>query len=574
MDLREYEQHKFAIAEILRSAATFSSDRGDKWRNHLERLFARLAEDRFNLVVVGRFSRGKTSLMNAILATDSLPTGIVPLTSVITSVAYGPTERVVLTFDERILTREVPIKELPQYITQQGNPGNIQRIKMAQVQLPSELLRRGFYFVDTPGLGSAIAENTRTTESFLPEADAFLLVSSYESPLSNEEFRFFRSVGSSAKRLFVVLNKHDTVSPQERSDVLAYVRAQLSNLFGPAVPHLFSVSARDGLEAKRLGSPSRLVESGLPALEVALVEFLLTEKRSELLLRMCDRVAERLREAPATGGIDSLIARLRGVAQQISQDQGNPLVGSSMQSEMTKTSSAFRQLDPCEVCCYITEAMWQFLCQFQAELCSSTDTQRQFAERGGLCRFHTWQYQSVASTYGVSAGYARLLDRLANSLHRATLGNPQQTATSARFRELLPGPDDCALCVAQDKAEHEAISAIADRLSENGLRALDSLSAICIPHLAMLSDAIKDQETILKLMDRQAQILNRYSEDMKRYALKRDAVRSNLTNDEEEDAAGQALLLVAGHPKTTAHMNGLGAEAATQSYSVARSEDQ
>ena len=58
----------------------------------------RLAEDRFNLVVVGRFSRGKSSLMNAILGRYRLPTGVVPLTSVITTVTYGSEERVTLHF--------------------------------------------------------------------------------------------------------------------------------------------------------------------------------------------------------------------------------------------------------------------------------------------------------------------------------------------------------------------------------------------------------------------------------------------------------------------------------------------
>jgi predicted GTPase len=59
-------------------------------------LFARLAEDRFNLAVVGRFSRGKSSLMNAILGSERLRTGVVPLTSVITTVTYGSQERMTL----------------------------------------------------------------------------------------------------------------------------------------------------------------------------------------------------------------------------------------------------------------------------------------------------------------------------------------------------------------------------------------------------------------------------------------------------------------------------------------------
>lgn len=140
MDLREYEQQKFAIAEILRGAALIIPEARTELRLRLQGLFARLAEDRFNLVVVGRFSRGKTSLMNAILGSDRLPTGIAPLTSVITTVTYGSKEQVVLKYNNRVMDQEIPIKSLLEYITQEGNPGNVKEIKTAEVQLPAEVL--------------------------------------------------------------------------------------------------------------------------------------------------------------------------------------------------------------------------------------------------------------------------------------------------------------------------------------------------------------------------------------------------------------------------------------------------
>jgi predicted GTPase len=66
MSLRNYEQDKFAIAEILRSTSNIIPPEDRALRARLRDLFVRLAEDRFNLVVVGRFNRGKTSIMNAI----------------------------------------------------------------------------------------------------------------------------------------------------------------------------------------------------------------------------------------------------------------------------------------------------------------------------------------------------------------------------------------------------------------------------------------------------------------------------------------------------------------------------
>lgn len=52
--------------------------------------------------------------MNAILGLDRLPTGIVPLTTVITTVSYGTTEKVALKYQERRLDTEIPLSELPQ----------------------------------------------------------------------------------------------------------------------------------------------------------------------------------------------------------------------------------------------------------------------------------------------------------------------------------------------------------------------------------------------------------------------------------------------------------------------------
>jgi predicted GTPase len=193
-------------------------------------------------------------------------------------VSYGTTEQVVLRFHRSSLTSDVPLDLLPQYVTQDGNPGNIRGIKMAEVKLRAEILRRGFHFVDTPGLGSAIAENT--TEAYLPEADAFLMVTSYESPLTEEEIRFLRSVASCPRRIFVVLNKHDTMTSGDRQTIVSYVRDQLGVIFNEPTPQLFSVSAIEGLNAKQSEDIKHLSASGIPALEEALVGFLLVEKEN------------------------------------------------------------------------------------------------------------------------------------------------------------------------------------------------------------------------------------------------------------------------------------------------------
>ena len=129
--------------------------------------------------------------------------------------------------------------------------------------MPAEFLRRGFHFVDTPGLGSAIEENTRTTRSYLPEADAFLLVTSFDSPLSQDELQFFRAIASFPRRIFVVLNKQDTVDERQRAEAIDFVRGQLSEMFGEDAPKIFPISALQALAAKQSRDASRLETSGI-----------------------------------------------------------------------------------------------------------------------------------------------------------------------------------------------------------------------------------------------------------------------------------------------------------------------
>jgi type IV secretory pathway ATPase VirB11/archaellum biosynthesis ATPase len=72
--LRSFDRLKLEIASVIRSLRQIAEKHKDsESAAECRKLLAHLAEDRFNLVVAGQFSRGKTSLMNAILGVDRLP---------------------------------------------------------------------------------------------------------------------------------------------------------------------------------------------------------------------------------------------------------------------------------------------------------------------------------------------------------------------------------------------------------------------------------------------------------------------------------------------------------------------
>jgi GTP-binding protein EngB required for normal cell division len=545
MNLSDYERRKFELAEILRGAAALRQKPDPGAEDPIQPLFARLAEDRFNLVVVGRFSRGKSSLMNAILGMDRLPTGIVPLTSVITAVSYGSQEGVTINYAGRRWRSEVKLEELAQYVTQEGNPGNVREVEVAEVQLPAEILRRGFYFIDTPGLGSAITENTRTTEAFLPAADAFLLVTGYESPLSGDELRFLEGAVPSARRIFIAINKQDVVAPHDREQALAFVRRQLETVFEDDAPPVFSTSATEGLRAKQAHDATALAESGVGALEDALLNFFVREKSTEFLLRICDRVVGVLQALPPSSALDDLQSRLadvRRLSRSAESGEAEPTaIGGLAPVRSEKAIS-------CEICRAVESASFDFLAKYQYDLVVSLEQQHALAQGGGLCGLHTWLYNNIASPQGICVGYPELLERWAETLARlgrdAEAGDPQALAQAVRAE--LPTPETCPVCGVCDRTEAAALAATAARLDLAEGDAADALSAICLPHLPKLLAALHNETAIRHLLVREAGLFERVAEDMRRYALKFDGRRRPLASDAEHQSSGRALRMVAG----------------------------
>ena len=560
MDLKEYEQLKFGMADIIRSAQAVDT-KDETLQSECRDLLTRLAEDRFNLLVVGRFSRGKSTLMNALLGGDLLPTGIVPLTSVITTVRYGSRKQVVLNFNGRGSRREVPLSQLAEYVTQQSNPGNVKDLAYAEIELPVEILRRGFFFVDSPGLGSSIAENTQTTERFLPQADAFVLVTSYESPLSEEEDRILHRVRLTNKRLFVVVNKQDTVSAKEQEEALAFVAERLQRFSFSETPHIFSLSARQGLQAKQSGDREQLEDSGLASFEAELLRFLTEERAQSFLANMCARTAAFLAnrlslKEPAAHGetFNHLFVRMRDLRAKSLGAAADPgkAIGADESAGDTAATLQIEKRTGCWICGAILDAIFGFLSKYQYELTINPDTQLEHANRGGFCPLHTWQYENLASPYGVCTAYPELVHRIAREVERFSAPASEASRSLEKIESLLATARTCRVCDVRIETEKNAVSNIATTVRTAIASGEQRLPACCLPHLTMVTMSLGAGQPARNLLHAHARLLERTAEDLQRYALRHDALRRYLTSEEERRASNLALLLLAGNRSVNA----------------------
>jgi GTP-binding protein EngB required for normal cell division len=456
------------------------------------------------------------------------------VTSVITTVTYGTEEKVVLYYQHTSLFFEIPISQLAEHITERGNPGNARRIHTAEVQLPADLLRRGFHFIDTPGLGSSIVENTRTTEAYLPEADAFILVTSFDSPLTEEEVRILQTIHASGRRVFLVVNKQDAVSAAQRQQVLDHLAVQLPAILGDTPIPLFSLSAEQALDGRLHGKPQQLAASGVPALETALLNFLVNEKRREFLLNMSTRIDAIIAEQAGAEQDRARLAALRAAIEAVRP--------TAVSADATAAVAGISPTLPaCEICAAIAEALFNFLAKFQYQLSGDHRVQSELAARHGLCGPHTWQFEAMAAPKEVCTGFAGVAEAQAGFLRAAAQRGLAGPLACQAVEPALPTAQSC---------ERQAVASAAGRLTRDTATELRTLSAICLPHLRLLIEALRDPGVVRAVLLRQADLLDRLAEDMRHFALKRDGLQRHLTTKEEAAAGERALRVLVGNPRS------------------------
>lgn len=302
MFLVNYQQHKDTLLQLLQQCTKTlaQNNLNPRFLKECRDVQNKLADNTFNLVVMGQFKRGKSTLINALLGREILPTAVVPLTSVVTVIRFGDVKKVnVIFLNESV--QEIPISQLDKFITERLNPHNEKQVDRVEIFYPCELLRDGAQFVDTPGVGSVFEHNTLTAYDYIPRADAVLFLITADPPISREEMNFLTDVREHAGKIFFLKNKIDHLSHDELAESLSFTRKVLADKLRLKEENvlLFPISAKWALQGKLLSHQQLLQRSRLPDVERELEAFLLQEK-GQLLLHNSKKRAERLLEEAAS----------------------------------------------------------------------------------------------------------------------------------------------------------------------------------------------------------------------------------------------------------------------------------
>lgn len=189
----------------------------------------------FLLVVAGEFNSGKSAFINALIGQKLLEEGVTPTTSKIHILQFGE------------------------------NPDSRPGPQGTWLQSAPIDMLRDTSIVDTPGTNAILREHELLTTQFIPRSDLVIFITSADRPFTESERAFLELIKSWGKKIVLVVNKIDILTPPEIEKVIEFVKAAAGKLMGEALA-TFAVSAKKAQEHKPAGQDPT-TQSGFGPLE-------------------------------------------------------------------------------------------------------------------------------------------------------------------------------------------------------------------------------------------------------------------------------------------------------------------
>ncbi len=176
-----------------------------------------------DVVVLGQFKAGKSSMINDLLGKEILPVGVLPVTAIITRIFFGNEEKATITFLDGQKV-EKPLSDLKDYVTEKRNPENKKQVALVDITLPTLKAFKKLRFIDTPGLGSAFEHNTTVTEKWFNKIAVAFVVISATQPLSKKDIEVITTAAEQSPEVFLVLSKTDLIDTVDQAEVMEFIQ--------------------------------------------------------------------------------------------------------------------------------------------------------------------------------------------------------------------------------------------------------------------------------------------------------------------------------------------------------------
>jgi GTPase Era involved in 16S rRNA processing len=259
----------------------------DTFLTQISAISHQLQSPSFRVAVVGEFSQGKSTLLNALLKEEIQPVRAIPCSGTVTILKYGQQKRVICRYKDG-REEEIPLEQYHEKaaiseaaaldgVSDELTTSQIKEIVFEHPNL--ELCRHGVEIVDSPGLNEH-PERSAITEQLIKDTDAVIFLTNASRLLTQGERELISELktklndgdnSKAAGNLFIVVNfmdllrqETDRASVKERIERFAYNNNPI--ITGDNRIHFISAQAaldaiKEGYEDKYLNSFNSLTES-------------------------------------------------------------------------------------------------------------------------------------------------------------------------------------------------------------------------------------------------------------------------------------------------------------------------
>lgn len=246
--LAEIDGHMSFIEKMVEKYSRMQQDAGQTesvgcdWNLIQEQLMLirkKMNEKKLNISVIGEFSTGKSTFINALLRKELLASSALQGTTVASTVIdYDSRYRIHLEYldgrKDQKLTYPTFMElknHLDHYTTM---PETAKLLKSVRVYLPSEILKNNFRIIDTPGTNVTEAWHEDVTVRALKnDSDLSVILISAEKPVPETMIKFAeKNLTAILPQCVFVVTKLDLIRQKERMQLISYVKMKLENELG------------------------------------------------------------------------------------------------------------------------------------------------------------------------------------------------------------------------------------------------------------------------------------------------------------------------------------------------------
>ena len=272
-----------------------------------------LERETFRITVFAPFNHGKSTLLNALLGSKTLPIDLIPTTGAAIKVSYGEKLKTTIVLKDGTEVNELGTKILQDYAILNGDRQMRDDVKSVTVYANHPWLSEGIELLDLPGTNDRESQNILVKDQLIT-ANLIINVLDARKLMTLEEREHLRDwlENRGINTVIFVVNFLNLLASEEQKQVqnrLRFVAESFRSQLPNNISNLYRVDALPALRARLKGDMAAAKTSGLVTFETALRSIVDAQKNN---LRLKDDRASQI--------IAELVKIGREKQQQIESD--------------------------------------------------------------------------------------------------------------------------------------------------------------------------------------------------------------------------------------------------------------